>query len=443
MSVTYGFYDSLSGDRKYTAAQMSRIFEGIIVDGVFASVGSGLVVSAQGGGSMNVIVGTGRAWFNFTWTLNDAPLYLTVSDAPVALNRIDTVVLEVNTDSSVRANTIKIIAGTPASSPVPPTLANTSTLKQYGLANISVGSGVTSISNANITNLIGTTQTPWVSGPLTTIDASTLYAQFEAEFNAWFTDLQNELDTNQAANLQAQINDLETGWVEAGETWTYAASDAPSFTFTVPGDKTGKYFPRVRIKLTQTSTKYFIVTKATYSAPNTTVTLYGGTDYTLANATITDPYYSLAETPFGFPAEADKWTVVVADTSLRTQNTPTQYMWYNLNSTAIVVPIGAWRLSYEVEVGVTLNATSSDGGMASTLSTTNNTPDSLFTEVWLFPNLSGTFTYRKRFGREALVTLTNKSTRYLNVTCNWSGATSLDEYGNSIVTKIIAESLYI
>jgi len=76
----------------------------------------------------------------------------------------------------------------------------------------------------------------------------------------------------------------DDGWRAAGETWTYASADDPTFTFTISGDKTSKYSPGMRIKLTQTTVKYFIITAVSYSAPNTTVTVYGGTDYDLVNA---------------------------------------------------------------------------------------------------------------------------------------------------------------
>ena len=42
MSVTYGFYNSIKGDRKYNALEMSSIFDGIIVDGVYMSIGDAL-----------------------------------------------------------------------------------------------------------------------------------------------------------------------------------------------------------------------------------------------------------------------------------------------------------------------------------------------------------------------------------------------------------------
>ncbi len=89
----------------------------------------------------------------------------------------------------------------------------------------------------------------------------------------------------------------ENGWIPAGETWTYASAT----TFTISGDKTGKYQKGDKIKLTQTSVKYFYVTNVSYSSPNTTVTVDGLGIYTLANATITSPFYSKMETPQGFP----------------------------------------------------------------------------------------------------------------------------------------------
>ena len=49
MSVSSGFFNSLNGDRKYNAEQMSAIFDGLIIDGVFASIGTAFAVKAAGG----------------------------------------------------------------------------------------------------------------------------------------------------------------------------------------------------------------------------------------------------------------------------------------------------------------------------------------------------------------------------------------------------------
>jgi hypothetical protein len=97
--------------------------------------------------------------------------------------------------------------------------------------------------------------------------------------------------------LSAQSLGLPDGWVAAGETWTYASAS----TFTVAGvDVTAKYSKGTRIKLTQTTAKYFVVSASSFST-NTTVTITAGTDYTLANAAITSPLYSYAVNPQGYP----------------------------------------------------------------------------------------------------------------------------------------------
>ena len=166
MTVTYGFYDSLNGDRKYNAKQISELFDGIIRDGVFRYIGDALAVSA--GGGMSVIVGTGRAWFNHTWTYNDAPLILQVDQSEIALNRVDTVVLEVNSNVDVRANTIKIVKGVPSSEPVATELVRNEFVNQYPLAYIYVSAGATEITSADIENKIGSSDCPFVIGILVT-----------------------------------------------------------------------------------------------------------------------------------------------------------------------------------------------------------------------------------------------------------------------------------
>ena len=77
MAFSYGFYNSLNGDRKYDSEDLSRMFDGIIYDGVIGAVGDTFAVKAGTGNTVNV--SSGRAWFNHTWTYNDAPMLLAVA----------------------------------------------------------------------------------------------------------------------------------------------------------------------------------------------------------------------------------------------------------------------------------------------------------------------------------------------------------------------------
>ena len=126
---------------------------------------------------------------------------------------------------------------------------------------------------------------------------------------------------------------------------TFGAADAPTYTVTCSGDYSAIIMPGMRMKMTQgAAIKYFIVTKVSYSSPNTTITLYGGTDYTLGS-TITLPYYSMLKAPAGFPMSPNKWSTKVTDTTQRSQASPTDSTWYNLGSLSMAVPIGSWYLS--------------------------------------------------------------------------------------------------
>ncbi len=96
---------------------------------------------------------------------------------------------------------------------------------------------------------------------------------------------------------------LQDGWIDdTAETWTYASgSGGGTATFTITGDFTAKYTVGTRIKLTQTTVKYFVVTAVTVTTGTTTVTITAGTDYTLANAAISANYHSYAANPQGYP----------------------------------------------------------------------------------------------------------------------------------------------
>lgn len=206
MAVTFGFYNSTNGDRKYDARQLSSIFDGLVRDGIYASIGEKLVVKA--GAGMIVNVSTGRAWFNHTWTLNDAPLPVTLTESDLLLPRIDAIVLEVDETVSVRANSIKALTGTPATNPVKPTLTNNVDLHQYPLAYITVPDGATEIIQDNIENMIGTSSTPFVTGLLETTNIDNLLLQWDAQFRTWFNDTKNTLTEDAAGNLLNKINDV-------------------------------------------------------------------------------------------------------------------------------------------------------------------------------------------------------------------------------------------
>lgn len=207
MAITYGFYNSKDGDRKYYARQVSKIVDSLVKDGIFMHIGNHLNVM-QGTG-MQVLVEPGFAWFNHTWTENDADYSLTIEESDLLQPRIDAIVLEVDESLAVRANAIKVVKGAPASEPQKPVLTNTAEVHQYPLAYVSVAVGVTEITNANIENRIGLEDCPFVTGVLETINIDTLIQEWEAQFDEWFETLKDTLSGDVAGNLLLMIQELQ------------------------------------------------------------------------------------------------------------------------------------------------------------------------------------------------------------------------------------------
>lgn len=222
MAFTCGFFNSENGDRKYNAEQMSAIFDGIIADGVFTTIGDHMAVSA--GTGMQVLVGTGKAWFDHTWNVNDAAYPLTIAASDVTLSRIDAIVLETNHSDSVRLNKLRVVQGTVASSPVKPTLTNSEKVHQHPLAWVTVAPGVTQIAASAIENAVGTSACPFVTGVIETTAIDDLFNQWNGEFDEWFDNLKAQLSDNVVANLQRQIDanktQIQTNWNNTLKSYT-------------------------------------------------------------------------------------------------------------------------------------------------------------------------------------------------------------------------------
>jgi hypothetical protein len=176
-----------------------------------------------------------------------------------------------------------------------------------------------------------------------------------------------------AAQAAAIPND---GWIAITATGTSGTLDAPSFEISFNADMTAIIGLGDRIKITQATTKYFIVTKVgAFSAGATIITCYGGTDYALvatATTAITAPFVSRVKTPFGFPAGIEKWTTTYTDSTNRTQASPVNGTVYNLGSLSNAFPIGAWKVNVSVMVDAVSGAGAGSATHKFSLSTANN-----------------------------------------------------------------------
>jgi len=215
MSLTYGFYNSVNHDRLYTAEQFATLFDGVINDGVFGSVGNHFKVRWVEG--MTIVVGSGRAWFEHTWTLNDSDFRLTIDSADLFYPRYDCVVLETNHGISARANTLKIIKGTPATSPSYPRLIQNTDHYQHPLAYIYIRPAVLSINQDDITSVIGTSACPFATSIMQQTNVDELYNNWNQQWRTWLT----TTTTSEQAEIDAWEEQTRTDFL----TWETAAKN--------------------------------------------------------------------------------------------------------------------------------------------------------------------------------------------------------------------------
>lgn len=186
--VTYGFFNSVDGDRRYTADQMSTYFKGLISDGVYEGVGSALVVTA--GDGMTVNVGTGRAIIDCKWINLDGVESLPISPASPTQARYTAVVVRLDREN--RQMVLTTVDGEPAASPVMPEIGD----DELCLAMVYVTANAVSISQVVITDMRGSEHCLWVTGLIDQLDTSTLFLQWQTAFDEWFSALTGRLQVN-------------------------------------------------------------------------------------------------------------------------------------------------------------------------------------------------------------------------------------------------------
>ena len=236
MAVRDGFWNSMVGDvRTYYNTDFSHILSLLIKDGVYQNYGQALITIP--GEGLQVIVQQGEAWFDEHWIRNDSDLQVAIDAAPIVAgySRIDAIAIKVDSTPSLEGRhvTIDYIQGTAGTEPVAPELIDTDLIKYHLLCTVTVSANATSITQANITNYIGTETTPFISGILETIDSSVLLAQWSAQFTefmqdnetefdtwmlnqqsiftTWFESIRDQLDEDAAGHLQLEIDELKKG----------------------------------------------------------------------------------------------------------------------------------------------------------------------------------------------------------------------------------------
>lgn len=223
MAIRSGFFNSVGGDRKYTADRFAEYFASFIGNGIFPNPSSNLQVIAND--NMTVTVRAGKAWINGYCLISDDDYMLSLDVADGVMKRIDRVV--VRYDIAGREIKLQVKKGAFSSTPSPIPLQRDADAYELALADIYIGNGAISVTQNDITDLrLDDTVCGIVHGTVEQVDITTLFNQytegfalkqqeFEEQFNSWIRDLQDVLDENTAGNLYNMIANLTAADVGA------------------------------------------------------------------------------------------------------------------------------------------------------------------------------------------------------------------------------------
>lgn len=203
------------------------------------------------------------------------------------------------------------------------------------------------------------------------------------------------------------------GWKPITATLTYVSANS----FTIAGDQTALYRRSLKLKLKQTTDKFFQVVSSSYSAPNTTVVITGGGDYSLANAAITDTFYSNEETPNDFPTTF-AWTPTFGGFSVSPTTVTCKFRLYPYGIYVEMLATGgtsnANSFTLTPPPGVTLSVVATLGLMLITIdngAVVTNSPGKLLTNNDSPPKYSVT----KDFASAAWTTSGTKGARFIGI----------------------------
>lgn len=148
MAQRSSFFNSVGGDRKYSAENWAEYFGSLVGNGYFAGDSTALQVIP--GTGMSVVVKAGRAFINGYFYALDDDMTLELNTADGVLSRIDRVVVRLS--HADRAIYVTVKRGMLASSPMAEELQRDDDAWELALADVLIGVGATAIAAGNITD---------------------------------------------------------------------------------------------------------------------------------------------------------------------------------------------------------------------------------------------------------------------------------------------------
>jgi hypothetical protein len=210
MAFYSGFFNSKGLDRTYTAEDFTNYLSSLICNGILDTYGSNFKLTAADTG-LSVTVGTGKAWINGHYFINDARYSIDLSEyMDESLPRYVAIAIYLDTTESVRSVTLKLFPGTPAENPSLPSIPQDADHVRLLLYAVRLNPGATDLTSndwydyRSDENVCGYCKC--ILGKCRVTDLMAQMAQLIAEVqenNETITDL-----TTKVAELEAEIEDI-------------------------------------------------------------------------------------------------------------------------------------------------------------------------------------------------------------------------------------------
>ncbi|MGW8823366.1 hypothetical protein ACWGNU_14695 [Paenibacillus lautus] len=187
-----GFFDTTADDpREYPAREFAEYFARFVGNGVFSG-GTKLKVTATGNDA-NVKIDLGYAWINgYMYSVFDTPLTLPIAPATTQ-DRIDRIILRLDTSTPVRAVQAMVIQGLPNASPTPPSIIRSGDIYDLSLAQVRIKANSSIVLPENITDeRLNNAVCGLVTGLVQQADTTTIFNQFQSWLNTKTAEYQQQ-----------------------------------------------------------------------------------------------------------------------------------------------------------------------------------------------------------------------------------------------------------
>ena len=206
--VTYDEHDNPIYDRGTDSNTLAQFLGLMFRDGVFPNPSTGLQVTPSQN-QMSVTVKPGNLMIQGRLGIEEDERTIVFEAAGANNDRIDAVVVRLNTNHDFRNVDIYVLKGTESATPVAPALTRSSGVYEMRLANVFITRGVTTIPADRITDTrLNTTDCGIVVANPASVDTTAIFDQYQAALDKYMEFVESCIDGAVAGEIRTTLDSL-------------------------------------------------------------------------------------------------------------------------------------------------------------------------------------------------------------------------------------------